>query len=69
MHIEEVLLLAKGARGKSLCDLIVKATSDPGIYEFGELVELPAAKEVSFPALFSRVLLRTPAIMTYVHAI
>lgn len=45
--LESFLLLAKGTKGRALCDLVVKATGESGMYEFGELVELATAKEVS----------------------
>lgn len=45
--IEQYVLLAKGLRGLALCDLINKATGEPGLFVFGELLALPAMKEVS----------------------
>ncbi len=40
--IQQFVLLAKGARGKGLVDLIHKATSDPCIFTFGELIDCPS---------------------------
>jgi len=39
--VEQFLLLAKSARGKALADLVARATADPGLYGFGELLDLP----------------------------
>ena len=44
--LEGYLLLAKGARGLALADLIQKVTAEPGIFTFGELLDLPNVKEV-----------------------
>jgi len=45
--LQPYLLLAKGARGRGLADLIVKATSEPGLFAFAELLDLPQVQEVS----------------------
>ena len=45
--IEQYLLLAKGLRGLALSDLIQKATAEPGLYTFGELLALPQVQQVS----------------------
>jgi COP9 signalosome complex subunit 7 len=44
--IEQYVLLAKGLRGLALCDLINKATAEPGLHTFGELLSLPHVQEV-----------------------
>ncbi|KAK9904924.1 hypothetical protein WJX75_005723 [Coccomyxa subellipsoidea] len=44
--LEGYLLLAKGARGLALADLIQKVTAEPGIFTFGELLDLPNVKEL-----------------------
>jgi hypothetical protein len=46
--IEQYLLLAKGARGRATGELIAKATSEPGLFAFGELLDLPSVQEVRF---------------------
>ena len=43
---EQYLLLAKNAKGLALVDLINKATAEPGVLSFGELLSLPATQEV-----------------------
>ena len=45
--IQQFVLLAKGARGRGLCDLISKATAEPLVYTFGELMEVPTISDVS----------------------
>jgi COP9 signalosome complex subunit 7 len=44
--LEPFLLLAKSARGKAAADLIRRATSEPGLFVFGELLDAPGIKEV-----------------------
>lgn len=44
--VEQFLLLAKNARGLALADLIGKATAEPGLFTFGELISLPATQEL-----------------------
>ena len=44
--IEQYVLLAKGARGRGLTELITRATSEPGVFGFGELLDVPSVKEV-----------------------
>ncbi len=39
-------MLAKGARGRALVDLIQKVTAEPGIFTFGELFDVPSVQEV-----------------------
>jgi hypothetical protein len=44
--IQQYLLLAKSARGRALCELINKATAEPGLFAFGELLDTPSIAEV-----------------------
>ena len=44
--IQQYVLLAKGARGRGLLDLISKATSEPGLFTFGELLDVPTIADV-----------------------
>ncbi|KAG7672036.1 hypothetical protein Ndes2526B_g07004 [Nannochloris sp. 'desiccata'] len=44
--IEQYLLLAKGLRGLALGDLITKATAEPGLFTFGELLMLPQVQQL-----------------------
>lgn len=46
---EQFLLLAKAARGAALASLIHQVLEAPGIYVFGELLDMPAVREVSPP--------------------
>ena len=45
--MEQYLLLAKRAKGRALVDLIQKATAEPGLFAFAELLDVPNVKEVS----------------------
>lgn len=44
--IQQYVLLAKGARGRAVVELIVKATSDPGVFGFGELLACQSVQDV-----------------------
>lgn len=44
--LESFCLLAKSARGRSAAQLISQATSEPGLFAFGELLEAPHIKEL-----------------------
>ncbi len=44
--IQQYVLLAKGVRGRGAADLITKATADPAVFGFGELLDVPSIKEV-----------------------
>ncbi len=44
--IEQFVLLASSARGLALVDLIKRATSEPGLFAFGELFDIPGIREV-----------------------
>ena len=43
---QQWVLLAKGARGRGVVDLICRATSDPAVFAFGELLDVPSVSEV-----------------------
>lgn len=53
--LEPFLLLAKSARGASAAKLVEQATAAPGVYVFGELLDLPYIQEVRLALLLSRV--------------
>ncbi|KAG2451919.1 hypothetical protein HYH02_003694 [Chlamydomonas schloesseri] len=44
--IQQYVLLAKGLRGRGLTDLIAKATADPAVFGFGELLDVASVKEL-----------------------
>lgn len=44
--IQQYLLLGKAARGRALVELISKATAEPGLFAFGELLDLPGIADV-----------------------
>ncbi|KAM7127816.1 COP9 signalosome complex subunit 7a isoform 2-T2 [Ciconia maguari] len=44
---EQFLLLAKAARGAALASLIHQVLEAPGIYVFGELLDMPAVRELA----------------------
>lgn len=44
--LQQFLLLGKSAKGRSMCELITKATAEPGLFTFGELLDLPTVQEV-----------------------
>ena len=46
--LEQFCLLAKSARGRGLVDLIARATADPNLFAFGELLDVAQIKEVVF---------------------
>ncbi|GLC36256.1 hypothetical protein PLESTB_000603200 [Pleodorina starrii] len=46
VKIQQNVLLAKGARGRGLTEIIAKATADPGIFGFGELLDVPSIREL-----------------------
>jgi hypothetical protein len=46
LSMEQYCLLAKGARGLALADLIQRVTCDPQIFAFGELLSMPHIQEV-----------------------
>jgi COP9 signalosome complex subunit 7 len=61
--IQQYLLLGKGAKGRAAVDMIHKATSEPGLYAFGEILDLESIKQVcaewfSLPVMRARQLNR-----------
>jgi hypothetical protein len=46
MDKQEFLILGKSAKGRALCELISRATAEPGIHTFGELLCMPNVQEV-----------------------
>ena len=47
VRLQQYILLSKGARGRAVAELINKATSEPGLFCFGELIDAPSVNEVS----------------------
>uniref|UniRef100_A0A061RVR6 COP9 signalosome complex subunit 7 n=1 Tax=Tetraselmis sp. GSL018 TaxID=582737 RepID=A0A061RVR6_9CHLO len=45
--IEQYCILAKGARGRALVDLIQKATAEPSLFVFGELLDVESVRELA----------------------
>uniref|UniRef100_A0A7R9VU50 PCI domain-containing protein n=1 Tax=Chlamydomonas euryale TaxID=1486919 RepID=A0A7R9VU50_9CHLO len=45
--MQQYLLLAKGARGRTLVELISRATAEPSLFAFGELLDVPGVAEMS----------------------
>lgn len=56
--IQAFLLLGKNLKGRSCAEFIAKATSEPGLYNFGELWDLPGVQDVRCSRLH---VARTPA--------
>lgn len=44
--LEQFILLGKGAKGAACLELINQVLETPGIYVFGELLDMPSIKEV-----------------------
>lgn len=44
--MQEYCLLAKGSKGRMLVDIIQRATSDPTLFAFGELLVVPSIEQV-----------------------
>ena len=44
--LEEYCLVAKGSKGRTVADVIQRATSDPVLFAFGELLSLPSVQQV-----------------------
>lgn len=51
--LEQFILLAKGAKGSACAELIKQVLEAPGVHVFGELLEMPNIKEVSFRIIIS----------------
>ncbi|KAK9838649.1 hypothetical protein WJX74_000603 [Apatococcus lobatus] len=45
-QLEQFCILAKGTKGRAIADLIQRATSQPSIFTFGELLDIPSVKEL-----------------------
>jgi len=45
--LEQFVLLAKNVKGAAAAELVKQVTEAPGIYVFGELLDMPNIKEVS----------------------
>jgi COP9 signalosome complex subunit 7 len=52
--LEQYLLLAKPLKDAPLADLITKACSEPGLFNFGELLALPAVQDLNHTQLYSK---------------
>jgi len=50
--LEQFVLLVKNVRGAAAAELIKQVTEAPGVYVFGELLDMPNIKEVSVSYLF-----------------
>ena len=46
-RLQEYCLLAKGSKGRMLVDIIQRATSDPTLFAFGELLVVPTIEQVN----------------------
>ncbi|KAL3149113.1 hypothetical protein ABBQ32_001953 [Trebouxia sp. C0010 RCD-2024] len=44
--LEEYCLVAKGSKGRTVADVIQRATSDPVLFAFGELLSLPSVQQL-----------------------
>ena len=44
--LEEYCLVAKGSKGRTLADVVARATSDPVLFAFGELLAVPSVQQV-----------------------
>lgn len=44
--IQSYALLAKGLKGRAVVEVITRASSDPAVFGFGELLDLPSVREV-----------------------
>ena len=44
--LEQFVLLSKTAKGAAAAELVKQATEAPGVYVFGELIDMPNIKEV-----------------------
>ena len=47
VKLEPFLLMSKSAKGAAAAKLILDATSSPGVFVFGELLDVPSIQEVS----------------------
>ena len=49
--MEQFVLLAKSARGRAAAELVAQATSEPGIFTYSELLDLPSIADVGSGSL------------------
>lgn len=59
--IEQYRLLAKGTRGRALVDLVQKATREPGLFAFGEILDVESVKEVGGVTIFKPCRVQGPS--------
>ncbi len=52
--MEQFVLLAKSARGRAAAELVTQATSEPGIFTYSELLDLPSIADVSVGTIVLR---------------
>ena len=45
--VEQFVLLPKGTKGAAAVELVKQALEAPGVYVFGELLDMPNIKDVS----------------------
>lgn len=50
--LEQFVLLAKSAKGNACAELIRQVLEAPGVYVFGELLDMPNILEVSEPRTY-----------------
>lgn len=53
--LEQFVLLAKTAKGAACTELIKQVLEAPGVYVFGELLDMPNISEVRFEVMLSIV--------------
>ncbi|KAF6263762.1 hypothetical protein COO60DRAFT_1488339 [Scenedesmus sp. NREL 46B-D3] len=63
--LQQYLLLGKSAKGRSICELITKATAEPSLFTFGELLDLPSVQELQGEFAAFRALLELFCYGTY----
>ena len=56
-NLEQFVLLAKSARGAGLVALVKQVLEAPGVFVFGELLEMPNVEEVNCCFAFNLVTL------------
>ena len=60
--LQPFLLLAKSARGRAAAAVVSDATAAPGVFAFGELLDMPNVKEARQPLRRSRCVFLTPSL-------
>eukprot|EP00955_Chlamydomonas_euryale_P085862 364170-Chlamydomonas_euryale.AAC.7 len=66
--MQQYLLLAKGARGRTLVELISRATAEPSLFAFGELLDVPGVAEVRRPGYPAMVPLKDLPLSVWIAA-